>query len=54
LDIDADLAGEEHYAGRVRRDDDGNYYLETVGGQAMLLGDTLTDPVAINVWVPQE
>ena len=60
LDLAKDLSGEEHYAGLVRRDADDNYYLETLDGASMLWADSmlwaeaLTEPVAINAWVPHE
>ena len=54
LDIAMDITDEKHYAGLVRRDEAGNYYLEVIEGQSMLWGDSLTAPMAINVWVPQE
>ncbi len=41
LDIAKDLAGDEHYAGLVRRDADGNYYFDVIEGQSMLWGDSM-------------
>ena len=54
LDIARDLAGEEHCAGLVRRDADGNCAYRDAEGANMLWADALTESVAINVWVPQE